>query len=477
MRRLVALNRTAQAAGLRPGMTVAAALAVHPGLTLAPADPAGERALVERLVEWCGHYTPWAAVSEPVEGVAGGGLWLDISGCAHLFGGEEGLLGHLLERLERLGFAARAAAADTPGAAWAWARFGAGMRERLAGLSPGGQRDALASLPVAALRLGPAIAAGLAGLGLKRVGDLYAMPASALGPRFGREVLLRLDQALGLVAEPISPRRPPAPHRRHLAFAEPIARPEDVAEAVRRQLMLLCRRLEQERLGVRRLEVAVFRVDGSWRELAIGTGRANRDPTHLMRLLAEPLSTLDAGFGIEMMRLSASELAPLAIEQGDWDSGAVKAEEADLPRLLDGLGNRLGFRRVVRFAPQPSHQPEEAVRRLPAGAAPPAAVSWPAGRRPLRLFARPEPVEVVAPVPDAPPVMFRWRAHTHRVVRADGAERIAGEWWRRDAPARDHPERDYYMVEDERGGRFWLFRLGLYGAAPPPRWFIHGVFP
>jgi protein ImuB len=188
----------------------------------------------------------------------------------------------------------------------------------------------------------------------------------------------------------------------------------------------------------------------------------------LFRLLDEDLPALDPGFGIELLRLSAVEAAPLSPEQTGLETGDIRPDE--FARLLDSLGNRLGFERVMRLVPQQSHLPERAVsRRRPAE--PVSAMPWPDRRRPVRLFSRPEPVEAMAPVPDSPPVMFRWRNRAHRVVRADGAERIADEWWRKAAP-----ERDYYVVEDEAGRRFWLFREGLYGQEPPPRWYVHGVF-
>lgn len=461
VRRIAAADRAARKAGVVVGATVTDALAVVPNVVLRPADPQGDRALLDHLADWCGHYTPFTASDGWTEGVEGGGLWLDITGCDHLFGGEQALLDHLLGRLKGLGFTARAGLADTPGAAWAWARFGAGHV-----VPPGAQRDALAGLPVAALRLMPQAAASLVSLGLRRIGDLYGVARAALAARYGRQVAHRLDQALGLEPEPISPRQPPPPHRVHGAFAEPIGRREDVAEATRRLLVRLCRQLEADGLGLRRLEVAAFRVDSTGRRVTIGTGRPVRDPKHLFRLLGEKLDALEPGFGIEMLRLSASEVAPLAPEQNEL---AAAEKDGRVEPLLDALANRLGADRVVRLAPRASHIPERAQQALPANAALPE--TWPAARRPVRLFSPPEPVEAVAPVPDSPPLLFRWRARTHRIVRADGAERIAAEWWRREAP-----ERDYYLVEDQDGRRFWLYREGLFGADPPPRWFLHGMF-
>ena len=465
VRRIGAVAPAARRAGVAVGMSVADALAVVPALALAPADPAADRAVLARLADWCGQYTPWTAIDESADDF---GLWLDVGGCAHLFGGETGLLAHLHRRLRRLGFSARAALADTPGAAWAWARHGDAAAPCVAA---GGQRDALAPLPVAALRLPAGVAATLSGLGLRRVGDLYALPRATLAARFGPVVALRLDQALGRVSEPLSPRRPPPRHGVEAAFVEPIVRAEDVAEATRLLLERLCRHLEAEGVGLRRLEVTAFRVDALSCSIAIGTSRPSREAAHLFRLLAEDLAALDPGFGIERLCLSAAEVAPQPAGQGDLDGAMAGAADDDFARLLDALGNRLGFERVLRLVPRQSHLPEQAVAAL-SPTAPLPSVLWPAGRRPLRLFDRPEPVEAVAPLPDSPPLLFRWRNRSHRVARADGAERIAAEWWRETAP-----ERDYYLVEDQAGRRFWLFRQGAYGAGPPPRWYMHGIFP
>jgi protein ImuB len=475
-RHLVAVNRAALRAGLKPGMTVADAQAVVPFLQLAPADPQGERSLLERLAEGCLCYTPWAVADPWTDSLDGGGLVLDIGGCAHLMGGEEALLDDLLGRLRRLGFTARAAVADTTGAAWAWARFGAADRPCL---PPGRPAVALAALPVTALRLPPATTTALIRLGLRWIGQVAALPRPSVAARFGRMVGLRLDQALGDQDEPLSPRQPPEVPQVHASFAEAIARAEDVAAATRFLLDRLAALLEPRRLGVRRLEVAAFRLDASTVRLFIGTSRPSRDPRHLFRLLAEPLSDLDAGFGIETLRLAAVETGPLEAAQAALGAGMAAASEEGLALLVDSLGNRLGFDRVFSFAARQSHLPERAVEAVAAGApdikdggaAPASRPAWPQARRPVRLLARPEAVDAVAPVPDAPPLLFRWRRRIHRIRHAEGPERLAAEWWRN-----DQPDRDYYWVEDEAGRRFWLYREGLYGGALPPRWFLHGIF-
>lgn len=463
-RRLVAVNRAAERAGLKPGMSVADALAIRPALKLAPHEPAEEDALLGRLADWCSAYTPFAAADLWREGIGSAGLWLDISGCDHLWGGEAALLDDLTSRLERLGFIARAAVADTPGAAWGWARFGAGGM-----VAVGGARETIAPLPVNALRLAPETTLGLARLGLRRIGDLYPVARGPLTARFGGIVGRRLDQALGGEEEPISPLRPPQSLQVQRRFITPIARSEDVLAAVQFLLPRLMQQLERQQLGVRRLDLSVFRVDASCKRIAVGTSRPTRDSAALFRLMALQLDGLEAGFGIESLVLAASVAAPLAARQQDMEEG----EGAEsLSEMLDSLGNRMGFGRIQGFAPAGSHLPERSMRRLSieaAAATPPE--PWPDQRRPPILLSRPESVAVTAPLPDAPPMLFRWRQTLHRVRRAEGPERLEGEWWREQAPARD-----YYLVENEEGERFWLYRLGLPGEFNPARWFVHGLF-
>lgn len=485
--RIVAANPAARSGGIRPGLPLADAYAVLPELRALPADPAAEAKALDGLAAWCGRYTPWTAVDGEGPGPCpgAGGLWLDITGCAHLFGGEAALLQDVLRRLERLGFTVRAALADTPGAAWAVARFGELDGNGLAVVPAGSLRAALVPLPVAALRLDGQVAEGLRRVGLRRVGDLIDLPRAPLAARFGEAVLRRLDQALGRVGESLSPRRPVSPLRARLAFAEPIATPEDIAAAVRHLLADLCRRLAEIRQGARRLDLVLYRADGTCVGTAVGTSRPVRDAGHLERLFREKLEGLDPGFGIEVMVLAApvaDALGPIQAELGAAGAGA----EEGLARLIDRLGNRLGAANVARLAPRASHIPEKACceeAALPSFSAPPAAGKndfRPAPSRPLHLLAWPEPIEVMAPVPDHPPLMFRWHGRPHRVVSADGPERIAPEWWLAEEPldpeAAERATRDYYRVEDADGRRFWLYRQGLYRADGAPRWYLHGVF-
>jgi protein ImuB len=506
--RLVALNAHARAAGLRPRMRLADARALLPDLVMEAGEPQADLRLVEAIAGWCDRYTPWVAIDPTGSALApdvetacsaggfGGdaGLLLDVTGCTHLFGegesGERALLADLVTRLSRRDLSCRAAMADTAGAAWALARFAERQADLLCPAR--GQRDALAALPVEGLRLEPPILETLLKLGLRRIGDLYPMPRGPLVRRFGDQLLRRVDQALGTLGEPIEPRRLPPAFRTRLAFAEPIGRAEDIAAATSRLLAALCRQFEQAGVGARQLEIALYRVDGSVDRTSIGTSRPNRDNPKLMKLFEERLGQLDAGFGVELMILSAPEVEAWSGTQDalpDQDSPGIASGMDGTIDLADRLALRLGAENVVRLLTRDSHLPERVQLAAPVSSRPAAEGAWRRianlkNARPTRLLQRPELVEVTAFVPDDPPSMFRWRRHAHRIVRADGPERIADEWWRprpdgsRPPAATLPPVRDYYRVEDDDGGRFWLFRDGPYQPAangqPTARWFLHG---
>jgi protein ImuB len=516
--RLAAVNAPAAIGGLEPGLTLAAARAVIPNVETTPNEPERDAQALQVLSDWCGGYTPWTAPEALAEPAMGAGVWLDVTGCAHLFGGEDALLDHLLGRVHRLGFAVQAALADTPGAAWGVARYGRAaspQNKAEAGwgiVAPGGHRQVLKRLPVAALRPPRAASAretfeGLDRLGLRRIGDLYDLPRGPLAARFGEALVRRLDQALGRIVEPISPREPIRAHQVRLAFPEAIGHLDDVAAGLGRLLKRLEQRLADERLGLRRAELTLYRVDGAVSRATVGASRPVRDPDHLQRLFAERLDGLDLGFGVEVMTITASVVEPLApvqlgLDEVDGPAGDAAQRAAHLGPLIDRLATRLGRGSVIRLEARASHIPERAGAALSAldgtprsvDAAPPlppAATPRPTPRpRPLRLFDRPQIIDAVAEVPDGPPVLFRWRRVVHRVVHAEGPERIAPEWWRDAAlPGEDrsHLTRDYYRIEDIGGRRFWLFREGLYdlpaspqaevsGPIRAPRWFLHGVF-
>lgn len=484
--RVTACDHAALAAGIVPGQLVPDAVALCPGLELHAADDEGERAALARLALWCGRYTPWTAMDPNGIGDAPDGILLDITGCDHLFGGEAALIAELRQRLKGFGLTARIAVASTPGAAWALARFGG---EPVFVLAPEGEAEALRSFPVAALRLDDAIADGLNRLGLKTVGDLYGKPRAPVTARFGPDVTRRLDEALGFEAEPISPGLPHVPYRASLSFPESLIQTAHIEEAVKWIATDLCDVLQREQKGARRLELLLFRVDGEVKRLQAGTGLASHDATHLSRLFREKLDrtgdSFDTGFGIEAITLACLAVDPLSPAQESFSHEKACAQA--LEYFVDRLSNRLGANRIRRLEPRASHIPECAVSAVPAlRGLTPALRGWKAHGeehmaavlggslpRPLRLLAAPEPVEVVAEVPEGPPRIFRWRRIAHRVVRSEGPERIAPEWWREGR----RRTRDYYRVEDADGQRFWLYRDGLYHRDNEgPRWFMHGVF-
>jgi len=522
-RLLAAVNPAAAAAGLAPGMPLADALSFLPGLVTAVAEPAEDAAALRRLAEWCGRYSPWTAPD------GSDGVRIEITGSSHLWGGERALAADLLTRLDHRGVASRIAIADTLGAAWAIARF-AEMGESIAILPAEGCRAALAPLPVEALRFDLPTAQGLRRVGLKRVGDLYAMPRAALAQRFGEIVAQLLDQALDNLSEPLSPLSEVPSRRVRLSFAEPITEPADLRLATARLTADLVRRLAREGTGARRLDLAFHRVDGRVERIRLGTARPSRDPHHLTALFKERLDTIDPGLGIEDMILAAFAVEPLPPEQigfphpnpplragKGWEGAGYEA--SGIAPLLDRLGNRLGLAALSRLEARESHIPERASVRMPisltgnktgflhplpppAGGRgegeggrrasprhypphPPVAnamgpslspLKGGEGLRPIRLFEPPEPIDAFWVLPDDPPFRFMWRRRRHRVTSADGPERIAEEWWLPEATNDVGALRDYYRVEDEEGRRFWLFRAGLHDGDHEPRWFIHGVF-
>ncbi|HUC60790.1 MAG TPA: DNA polymerase Y family protein [Alphaproteobacteria bacterium] len=473
-----AVDARAASLGIVPGQPLADARALVPELATVAADPAGDLEARAALADWCTRFTPWTALDGE------DGVLLDLTGCAHLFGGEAKLRADLEARLAGFGIAARAAIAGSPGTAWAMARYAHGETARFPEgeriVPSGAQRAALAPLPVAGLRLPADTVAGLQRMGLGRIGDLYRMPRGPLARRFGPMLAARLDQALGTAAEPISLETPRAHWRLHLPLAEPIARREDIVLGLERLMGDLCLRLADERMGARRLELALYRVDASVARVAVGTSAPARVAKHLLRLFAEKLDGLDAGFGVDLMILAAPEVETLAPSQIELAGTGRVAPSAELGPLVDRLANRLGAERVFRLAPVESHWPERAAKRVAALGT--LETSWPRRQaRPLRLFAPPEPIIATAPVPDDPPVQFTWRKRLHRVRAAEGPERIAIEWWRPEALGRRgsddrYETRDYYRVEDEAGVRFWLYRAGAYRPARRPSWYLHGLF-
>lgn len=466
--RLMAVNRTALALGLAPGLMLADARARVPDLQVAEHDARADQDWLERLQAGCIRYTPIVALDAP------DGLVLDITGCAHLFGGEGGLAGDIEIRMARLGMTLRHAMGGTPEAALALARFQTAPAAD--------EATAVRRLPVAALRLEAESETALRRAGLKTIGDVASRPIAAIAARFGEEAARALRRLLGEAESPLVPRRVPEPLMAERRFAEPVAKTEYVLQVLEDLARDIGRQLEERKEGGRRFEAIFFRTDGLARGLRIETGLPTREAGAMMRLFRERLDSLsdpiDPGFGFDLVRLCVPRAEPLAPAQLRLEGGGIS--ETEVAALVDRLSTRLGRARLRRFAPRESHIPEQAQLALPAAdvaGQPPA--EWPIfapgepPQRPLHLFDPPQPIEVLAEVPDGPPHRFRWRRNFHEVRRFEGPERIAHEWWRQE----EGLTRDYYRVEDAHGRRYWIFRHGLYGSeAANPRWYLHGVF-
>ncbi len=461
---MLAADQAALERRLYPGMAATQARALVEDLIVQDLDPVADALALEQLALWAlRRYAPVVAADPP------DGLVLDVTGATHRYGGDAGLLSDLIARTAEVGLDARVAMADTWGAAHALARH----RARPSILCGPGER-ALASLPTGALRLPSDMVEALARLGIDTVGEIEAKPRAPLALRFGPELTRRLDQAYGRTPEPITPVDAPELIKAHRVFAEPIGAPETLARYTLKLVETLCAELEARALGATRVDLRFERVDNRIEAVRVGTARPVRDIGRLTRLLCDKIETVDPGLGVEVMVLSAPVVQPL-----DWSSrpGDLTAPaERDVADLVDQLTNRLGRSRLYRLAPAQSDVPERSIRKL-APTAPPVAETW-ARRwpRPSRLLARPEAIEAVALLPDQPPVAFSWRGVRHRVRRADGPERIFGEWWRRDGEI--DAVRDYFQLEDEAGARFWVYRRGdgEQAATGDLSWWLHGLF-
>jgi protein ImuB len=465
-RLVTAADAAAVALGVRVGMPAAKAQALVAGLVIRDADPLGDAEALERLALWVlQRIAPVVAADHP------DGIVIDSTGADHLHGGEAAMLDGLLGRLTMSGIEARAAIADTWGAAHALARFAA----RPTFIAPPGHDAAIvAPLPIEALRLPAALPRELRLLGFERIGDLLAQPRAPLALRFGPELGRRLDEALGRSAEPIEPIRPDELVETSRLFAEPISAAETIARYIGKLVEALCKALEEKGLGTRRLDLVCQRVDSRAQAVRVGMAKPVRDVKRLTRLLCDKIETIDPAFGIEAMSLCATIAEPLDARQAV--TSLVEETEPDISDLIDTLANRVGERALYRAAPVSSDVPERSVCRIPA-LAPDTGAGWPdAWPRPARLLLRPEPVETIALLPDHPPVSFTWRGVRRRVKRADGPERVFGEWWRRDAELA--AVRDYFRVEDDAGERYWIYRAGdgEDAATGSQHWFIHGVF-
>jgi protein ImuB len=468
---LAAVNSRAAALGLNAGELLADARARVPSLQTQPAQPEKDRAALTKLARWCTRFSPYVAPwPEADERAGSSGLTLDITACDHLFGGEAAMLSEMIASLKRVGFTARGAIASSIGAAHALAKF-SGRSEIL--VPHGKSAEAIAPLPVSALRIPDKKAATLKHLGLKTIGHLLPLSRAPLTQRFGKLLNDRLDQVLGRAGESFTPLLPHAPYRARAVLAEPISAQEHILKLAKKLVRDLAPTLERDGKGARALHLTLFRVDGEITELEVRLARPSRDAERIVKLFALKLDALaeefDAGFGFEAARLDVTHADRMPPQQAAIAANPERDADEKLSLLIDHLGSRLGLENVLRAHPCDTHIPERAFVMKPAAQA----LAWDEEdipMRPLLMLPCAEPAEVMATVPEGPPLQFRWRGVPYQVAHAEGPERIRPEWWR-DGKSRT---RDYYTVEDGEGRRFWLYRDGPYGEGV--RWFVHGVY-
>ena len=458
--RLSSVDRKATALGLHIGQPLANARAMVPEIRIVSANDPADSKFLTHIADWCDRFTPFVALDGPRR------LLLDVTGVAHLFGGEQALLDRIQKNLKAQGFALRGAVAGTAVAARALARYRDGIV-----IASGEEECAMKPLPIEALDLDGLTNHALRRAGLKTVGQVAARKRSELVVRLGTVPLAILEEALGGAAKPITPRQPPPDYWQEQNFAEPIAT-EDLIRATLKSLgVSLAKTLERDGQGARRLEAVFFRADGAVRRIAIEMARPTRDPLIIMRLFHEKLAAiadpLDPGFGFDLIRLCASHVERVASEGADLNSSLHEAVEISF--LVDRLAARFGNHRILAFHPHETHIPEEAWVTIPAQRAEPPTSSWKksrqagdAPRRPLRLFAVSEPMDFSS----AP--FLTWRKMQRIVSQQEGPERIAMQWWRPEMP---QAARDYFRVEDNEGKRYWLYRKDATA-----QWFLHGVF-
>jgi protein ImuB len=454
-----AASKAARGKGIHAGMVVADGRALLPALQVFDDKPEIGSKLLHSLAEWCLRYTPVVAVDEP------DGLILDISGCPHLWGGERLYLQDIIRRLQNGGYDVSAAIADTIGAAWASSRFG----QAFSIIEPGGHAGALRPLPSAALRLDAAIVDRLDKLGLYRVNNFIDISRTALRRRFGQELLTRLDQALGLQEEMITPIQPIQPYQERLPSLEPIRTATGIEIALKHLLEDLCKRLLHDGKGLRKALFTCYRMDGGIEQIEIGTNKAARNVDHLFRLFELKIATITPALGIELFILEAPLVEEVSIAQEAlWQINSHN--DNAIMELLDRIAGKFGMQTIHRYLPAEHYWPERSVKEAVSLQEQPT-TSWrPERLRPIHLLSKPEIIEVTVPIPDYPPMLFHYKGKLHKVSKADGPERIEQEWW-----LEDGQHRDYYCVEDEEGARYWLFRLGHY-ASGAPKWYLHGFF-
>jgi protein ImuB len=454
-----ASNALAESQGIFPGAALADARAIVPALQHHDEPPDLSIKLLQRIAAWCIRFTPIAAIDPP------SGILLDVTGCSHLWGGDSNYVTTIAQKFKDKGYDVRIAIAGTIGTAWALARY---SKQSLIAEN-GEELQAIISLPPAALRLEPEVQELLYKLGLHQIGQFVQMPRDSLQRRFGSAFLLRLDQALGNADELIEPVSPPEPYSERLPCLEPIATATGIEIALDRLLNELCKRLEREGKGLRAAKFTGYRIDGKIQTIDITTKHPSNNPRHLYKLFEQKIDTIEPALGIELFVLDALKVEEhLPFQSALWHTKKGIAD-VRVAELIDQLSVRLGDEAIHRYLPAEHHWPERSVSR--SVSLNDKAGNWPDDKLRPVWIQKPEKIQVTAPVPDYPPMNFRYKGKLHSVKKADGPERIEPEWW-----LQNGEHRDYYIVEDEKANRYWIFRLGHYDADEPAEWFLHGYF-
>lgn len=457
---ITSASPAAEAQGIRAAMPLADAKAIVASLQVFDDQPERGPQLLNALGEWCIRYTPVVGIHLP------DGLILDVSGCTHLWGGERPYLKEIITKLRAIGYDVRGAMADTIGTAWAVARYG----QITPIIDSGEQTTALMPLPPAALRLEEEVLARLQKLGLYQIGSFINMPRTVLRRRFGQALLSRLAQALGQETEAIEPLYPVPPYEERLPCLEPIRTAKGIEIAINVLLEQLCLRMEKEGKGLRTAILKGYRIDNRMIQTEIGTSRASHNVQHLFRLFELKIPTLEPALGIELFTLEASKVEDVSPMQEVLWIGNPGLKAPAVAELLDRLAGKIGEASIRRYLPAEHYWPERSIQQATSLEEKPT-TAWRTDRpRPILLLSKPEPIEVTAPIPDYPPMLFHYKGKLHQIRKADGPERIEREWW---LDGGEH--RDYYNVEDAEGQRYWLFRSGHY-SGNQSQWFIHGFF-
>jgi len=455
------VSAVAKGKGLSAGMIITDAKVALPEVQVYDDKLGLATKLLNNLAVWCIKYTPIAAVDST------DGLILDVSGCTHLWGSEEAYLKDILSKLKDIGYHVRAAMADTIGTAWAVSRYG----RVKAIIKSGEQTEALMTLPPAALRIETNVAECLQKLGFYQIKSFMNMQRSSLRRRFGEQVLLKLDHALGYKEEIIKPVIPVEPYSERLSCLEPIQTASGIEIALQKLLEALCTRLQKESKGLRLATFKCYRVDNNVQQIKIRTNHPSHSTTHLFKLFETKIATIEPALGIELFTLEASKIENMQSTQETFWTMNSSLECREVAELLDNLESKFGNNIIHRYLPDEHHLSERSIKLAESLKEKPT-TTWKTDKpRPIQLLNNPQPIDVTAPIPDYPPMNFRYKDKLHNVVKADTCERIESEWW-----IDKGLHRDYYIVEDEEGKRYWLFRLGHYNDNNKPSWFIHGFF-